>query len=1712
MSLHISYLRWWQWAAVVALALCALGGAAWAIGIRGDGDGPRSAKIPTPAPIEHAPLSDGWQPLALSLPDDVYSLRALDVADAGVAVGSAFELTSREKDLEPDRVGAMLRVEPPLALKVEGGGGERLRIKPEQPMRRETAYRFSLVDPDDNRELGAWAFQTESPLRVVQTLPRDRTSLGTGGNAGNAAPTSTGIELTFSHDGVTGVEERFHIDPSVAGRFETHKRVVVFVPKDLAFETLYTVTLDAGVSSGDLTMEESFSFSFETGSTTEREAQRYDQGPTFARAMNESATGSEPVLEIYGNQTGDQELPVDVFRYANAAAITGAMEQLQDVPQWAFWRRREFRLDTAGLERVASFRVKPVQQRKGYYDASFIVFPDQLESGFYLVQASTDKGTAQTLLQVTDLAAYANVSQTKTLVWVNDLSTKRPVEGASVDDGGDTHRTGTDGVALFDTPDELLPGAQEETPQYRPGLITVEHDGRIALVPLGNTSPIGSYGQYDYYPGQYYPYYGGASPEFWSYLYPERHLYRKTDEVSFWGIAKRRERFRADETITVRLTGGQYYDFNYAPTVIAETAVALSEFGSFEGKLPFEGVAPGYYTLEARAGEDVIATTYLQIENFVKPAYKIDIVPSRNAVVAGDVVTFDITSRFFEGSPVPFVELSYGGDLAPGGELRVTTDAEGKASLPYVAAGYDPLRPSIRQIYARPVGPEESEITSQAGIYVLPATVTIDAEASTESGGATVSGRVSDVDFAAFDEPEQQQYGGYGDYTSAPVAGSVVTARVIEITYSKTEIGETYDFIAKVSRKEYRYDTIETPAGTYTATTGPDGGYEIQFAVKPDASYRVELAVPDSAGRTAAASAWVSGDLPYYQSYGDNSLYLSETDSPQGTPYYQQQLFASGESVDLTMRRGPENSATGEDISYLFYRAQSGLRTYNVQPEGRYRFAFDAADAPNIMVGGVQFNGSGYDAPYGEFVAPYDYGEREIEVQVTADRERYEPGDEITLAVETRDRDGNGVAAEALVSGVDEALLRLQGSGYEEPMLAQLHRSLPSGVLTTYVPAFAAGLLSPPQPGGRGGGGGGGAIPAPDTGGPATGTRSNFRDIAVFQSVRTDGNGRGSVTFTLPDNITSWRLASRAVTEDLRGGESVTSVPVGLPFFVEATMGNEYLVSDRPVIKLRAFGTALRGGEPVEYILKAPSLGAADVTAPGFSLSGTDVALPPLAEGMHEITIEARSGALSDAIIRTIRVVPSRLRKGDARFYELGAGGETALEGAAEARIRVVVSDYNRGRYYDDLLQLSWGYGDRVDQLLARSLAQEMLKTYFDVEDTGIPVDFDASLYQTQDDGSGSGTFGGIALFPYADDELILSARVAAAAPERFGKNGLQQYFRSVLDSPLETRERAIIALFGLAASGAPVLPAIDTAAAAADLTVRERLYLGLAALAAGNEGVAREQYRQVMLGHAEERAPFVRVRTGADQDDIIEATSLAAELGAGLGDASAAPMFEYTMANRTTDMLVELEQLAYLARALPKLPSEPVTFSYRLDGTERQVTLEKGRTLTLDLTPAELAALNARPVEGRVGIATFFEAPFDPATEAVDADATLRRVIDVDGGGIAEGDLVQVRLDYTLAPQSLDGCYQITDLAPSGLRPVTRARTPIISADVLSPYLVDGQKVAFCAYRNSMNYPAVYWARVVTKGSYTAEPATIQSQQSASSFNFAPGNGVEIP
>ncbi|HMT10494.1 MAG TPA: alpha-2-macroglobulin family protein, partial [Ignavibacteria bacterium] len=55
--------------------------------------------------------------------------------------------------------------------------------------------------------------------------------------------------------------------------------------------------------------------------------------------------------------------------------------------------------------------------------------------------------------------------------------------------------------------------------------------------------------------------------------------------------------------------------------------------------------------------------------------------------------------------------------------------------------------------------------------------------------------------------------------------------------------------------------------------------------------------------------------------------------------------------------------------------------------------------------------------------------------------------------------------------------------------------------------------------------------------------RSDFRDAIYWApSVITDDNGYATVQFKYPDNLTTWRLTSRVITDDTKVGQQVNTV------------------------------------------------------------------------------------------------------------------------------------------------------------------------------------------------------------------------------------------------------------------------------------------------------------------------------------------------------------------------------------------------------------------------------------------------------------------------------------------------------------------------------------------------------------------------------------------
>ena len=168
----------------------------------------------------------------------------------------------------------------------------------------------------------------------------------------------------------------------------------------------------------------------------------------------------------------------------------------------------------------------------------------------------------------------------------------------------------------------------------------------------------------------------------------------------------------------------------------------------------------------------------------------------------------------------------------------------------------------------------------------------------------------------------------------------------------------------------------------------------------------------------------------------------------------------------------------------------------------------------------------GFKIGYAEL--PVNPAERRLSVTAATDKEEYRPGEEVEIQLDVKDASGAGQEAEVVVSVVDVGVLNL--IGYKTPdAFDYFYRSRPLGVLTSELRSDIVGQRNYSEKGERQGGGGLDMAEMMKL----IQLREKFRPTAYHNpEVRTDANGRATVRFTLPDNLTAFKVMATAHTKN----------------------------------------------------------------------------------------------------------------------------------------------------------------------------------------------------------------------------------------------------------------------------------------------------------------------------------------------------------------------------------------------------------------------------------------------------------------------------------------------------------------------------------------------------------------------------------------------------
>ena len=1518
-------------------------------------------------------------------------------------------------------------------------------------------------------------------------------------------PLDTGIEITFDQDGVGDVAPFFSISPKVAGRFERHGRTAVFVPDALKTLTVYTVKIRRGVprEGSGLGLEEDLVFRFQTAASAGPTATPKPEAWIRAeRELAEVGTADPPIVELNTDE-GISRVSVRVYRLPTVEDAIDAYVALLKAPDWAETSDAGL-VRAAGLVEVARFSA-PIQRwpagAYGRASGEWIRFPDPLAAGWYLVDIPRRGRDVQVVLQVTDVQTTTIAGSGRTVVWANDLVTGGPLADATVStpDGELVGRTDTDGLMQAQTPARLLDADLEANP--RAGVLVVRAadgaaggesvPGRASLVPVDGWRTEVPF-----------------ADTFWRVLYTDRSLFRQTDTIEAWGLLRPRSG-GATPDAELRLTAGNYWYEGSGEIlqVIARAAVDPDpRTGVFVSSIPLEGLPLGDYVLGLWIGEQRIAGTFVRIGVIRKPAYQLDVATDRRVVVDGDTLTATVTATFFDGTRAPGIDvttqLESGG---PASSTMATTGADGTAEIALPVRWESDWRQwGWPAVSARPTNPEEADIKASTQVLAFSSRVVLDGEATLDGKRLGISGSLHAVDLERLEREQPDEDGDELRPQGAAIAGSTVIAAIVERWEARIRIGQGYDFISKKTFDTYRYEERQKRLGTRRATTEASGGFSFNVAVPAaDHWYEITLSSTDADGRRTSLVLEARREESRASAYEPSSpslrLATREGREDWDTGY------AVGDPILATVHGASGAVMPAEGANrYLFYTARPGLLEAQVQGSPQFTGTFTESDVPSLTIGAAWFDGSagglttgrswgcGGSLPFVE--VRIDPASRPVSIELSSDAARYRPGETVTLAVRTKDAAGRPVRTSMVLRAIDEKLYAIGGAGEIDAANDLYWWSASEN-------GIASWALSHPVP-----------VYRPNLGvtcGPGEGyredvsSRDDFRDTLLFRRVTTGADGRATVTFDLSDDLTSWRISAEAISSSLDVGQATLLVPVGLPLFVEALLAPDYLAGERPILRVRAYGDALKAGDRVTFTVSAPSLGMGETRVAGTAFTPVEIPLPALRIGDHEVLVGAAAGSGStaavDRLTRKIHVVDTRFTQRRTIYADL-VNGLPRTNG--EGFVTVVLADAGRARLVAPLESLAAGSGARVDQGLAAAIAQDFLVSAFGADPARFTSPaFEPSRYQVKPaDSEASGALG-VALLPYASADLALSARVALIAGDRFDVDELRAYFVGQRAEEAQglprvvPREIRIIALAGLAGLGEPALDEIRAALADPTLTIRERLYLALGAAALGDHATALAVERDLLSRHGERLGPWLRLRVGSSLDDTIEATALVALIGATVGDPAAEWAEAYVEENRAADDLFNLQQVGYIGRVLERTPAEAARVTYSVAGVERTVDVDAGGAFSLTLTPAQMATFTARSAAGRIGVAVSWDAPVDPATLAQDPSLTLARTVSP-AGPIPSDRLVEVTLRATFGPQAVDGCYSVVDVLPSGLAPVGE----------------ESQRVAFCLSPGSDRTDSVtYRARVVTPGTYTWEPAILQSARASESLALTSTTQLEI-
>ena len=778
--------------------------------------------------------------------------------------------------------------------------------------------------------------------------------------------------------------------------------------------------------------------------------------------------------------------------------------------------------------------------------------------------------------QVTPFGIHAKSGFHNTLVWVTDLVTGEPVAGARVEmlkkqiydlEGDDQPlaEAVTDDQGLA-----VLPGAAHVDPERRliarwmprDGLhlmLRVTREGDHGLVPLREDYWARARGPNRVYvPEENRPKESNLTA--WG-LTPQG-IYRAGDEVDY-KIYVRREGNRRLEPAPPGL-----YELTVEDpqdrVVHERKEIELNDFGGFEGRFlaPKTG-AVGWYRFILRAsfaGDEEWRPLEVLVSDFTPAPFRVStelgsafyrdgdevVVASRASLHSGGPYMEAATRVTATLKPAPFRPsdpLLQGFWFRAGSDYRTRTVHRREAEIDAKGELETRFNLSTSAIYGRLE--VETAVRDDRGKYVAATT------------SAPFAGRDR---FVGIRQPGWLLHAGEEAFVEAVVVdehGETIADATLTITI---EHRKTTAARVKGAGNAYltQYTHVWEPASSCELVSA-EAAVGCSFAPQKPGSYQLTATTLDGRGRTVRSRMWRwavgKGQVLWEEPPGDHLQIEPEKETlrvGETARYLIKNPFPGARALVTIERAGVIDKWVQvlEESSYVLefevkpdYIPGFYLSVVVMSPRVAPPPEDDRVDLgkPSFRIGYVR-------VPVRD---PY----KELEVEVRPSGEVFKPRDTVTVEIEVEDRQGGRPRTEFAVAVLDEAVFDLLAGGAKlfDPY-AGLYRLRPLDVLNHNLLKVLIGWQKFEQKGADAGGGGGsdGAL------------RSLFKFVSYWNpSLEADADGRATVEFEVPDNLTGWRVLVVAVTPEDYFGLGQASFKVNRPTEIRPALPNQVIEGDR---------------------------------------------------------------------------------------------------------------------------------------------------------------------------------------------------------------------------------------------------------------------------------------------------------------------------------------------------------------------------------------------------------------------------------------------------------------------------------------------------------------------------------------------------------------------